>query len=229
MQALLAQLDAPAPGEPAAKPHAPRRSIAAHRRVDLVVLPGALPLRLRPARARETAVDLDGDEPSRPCAGRRAPETALMVGLRRAARRAVANSLACIDARGDVAAVYRKLHLFGAEAGRLRGRRRARRSRSSAGAASAPLICFDMEFPEPARSLAAAGADLLVTAAANMEPFFDDQLIAAPGTRARQPAPAPLRQPGRSARSASSSSAARARCAPTAGLGEVAPAAARRS
>jgi predicted amidohydrolase len=35
-----------------------------------------------------------------------------------------------------------------------------------------------MEFPEAARALAAAGADLLVTAAANMDPFYGDQRIA---------------------------------------------------
>ena len=37
-----------------------------------------------------------------------------------------------------------------------------------------PLICFDIEFPEPARALVAAGAELLVTASANMEPFGPD-------------------------------------------------------
>jgi predicted amidohydrolase len=40
------------------------------------------------------------------------------------------------------------------------------------------LLCFDMEFPEPARALAAAGADLLVTAAANMEPYYADHELA---------------------------------------------------
>ena len=45
-----------------------------------------------------------------------------------------------------------------------------------------PLICFDVEFPEPARELAAAGAELLVTASANMAPFGPDHEVA---TRAR--------------------------------------------
>jgi (R)-amidase len=36
------------------------------------------------------------------------------------------------------------------------------------------LICYDIEFPEPARELAAAGAELLVTASANMAPFGPD-------------------------------------------------------
>jgi len=45
-----------------------------------------------------------------------------------------------------------------------------------------PLICFDIEFPEPPRQLARAGAELLVTASANMDPFGTDHELA---TRAR--------------------------------------------
>ena len=129
------------------------------------------------ARARDTAVDLDGAELATVRAAAEAADTAVIVGFGERRGGAVANAVACIDARGDVAAVYRKLCLFGAEADVFEagdelvlaelGERRV-----------GPLICFDMEFPEPARALAAAGADLLVTAAANMEPFFDDQLIA---------------------------------------------------
>ena len=47
-----------------------------------------------------------------------------------------------------------------------------------AGRRVGPLICFDVEFPELARALARAGADLLVTASANMEPFYSDHQIA---------------------------------------------------
>ena len=51
-----------------------------------------------------------------------------------------------------------------------------------AGRRVAPLICFDIEFPEPARQVTLAGADLLVTASANMEPYYLDHAI---GTVAR--------------------------------------------
>src|SRR5581483_5398409 len=51
-----------------------------------------------------------------------------------------------------------------------------------AGRLVGPLICFDVEFPEPARALAAAGAELLVTLSANMEPYGDEHEVA---TRAR--------------------------------------------
>jgi predicted amidohydrolase len=40
-----------------------------------------------------------------------------------------------------------------------------------AGRTVGPMICFDMEFPEVARTLARRGADLLVTISANSPPF----------------------------------------------------------
>jgi len=77
-----------------------------------------------------------------------------------------------------VAGTYRKTHLFGEERERfvsgdslapveLTGRRLG------------PMICFDVEFPEVARTLARRGADMLVTISANMEPFGPDHDTAA--------------------------------------------------
>jgi len=93
----------------------------------------------------------------------------------------LANSVACIDRDGSLAAVYRKTQLFGAEQHLFRPGEELRIVRL-AGIEVGPLICFDIEFPEPARQLAAAGAKLLVTASANMDPFVTDHEIA---TRAR--------------------------------------------
>lgn len=176
MQALLAQLE-PAPGDPAANAARAAEVVAAHPEADLVVLPELFLSGYDLACARDTAVNLDGSELATVRAAAEAADTAVIVGFGEQRGGAVANAVACIDARGDVAAVYRKLCLFGAEADVFEagdelvlaelGERRV-----------GPLICFDMEFPEPARALAAAGADLLVTAAANMEPFFGDHLIA---------------------------------------------------
>lgn len=45
-----------------------------------------------------------------------------------------------------------------------------------AGIPSGVMICFDMEFPEVARSLALAGSRLLISIAANMEPYGRDHL-----------------------------------------------------
>jgi predicted amidohydrolase len=176
MQAVLAQL-APLPGDPAANAARVADVVAAHPEADLVVLPELFLSGYDLARARETAVDLDGPELAKVRAAAREAGTAVIAGFGEWRDAAVANSLACIDARGELVAVYRKLCLFGAEAdvfqpgvelviAELAGRR------------VGPLICFDMEFPEAARALAAAGADLLVTAAANMDPFYGDQRIA---------------------------------------------------
>ena len=48
----------------------------------------------------------------------------------------------------------------------------ARGRRARRGSAWARSICFDIEFPELAARARAGGADLLVTASANMEPFY---------------------------------------------------------
>jgi len=81
----------------------------------------------------------------------------------------VANSALCIDSRGELAGVYRKTHLFGAE----REVYVAGDSLSTIrlGTHTLGVICFGMEFPEVARTLAAQRADLLVTIAANPPPF----------------------------------------------------------
>jgi predicted amidohydrolase len=89
--------------------------------------------------------------------------------------------VACIDRDGALAGVYRKTQLFGAE-------HEAFSPGSElflvdlAGRRVAPLVCFDVEFPEPARQLAVAGAELIAVSSANMEPFYVDHEV---GTRAR--------------------------------------------
>jgi predicted amidohydrolase len=108
--------------------------------------------------------------------------TAVVIGFAERTQGRVANSAACFDERGHLAAVYRKTHLFGAEAdaGFVEGTELV--IVELAGKRIAPLICFDIEFPEPARQATLAGAELLVTASANMDPFFLDHEI---GSRAR--------------------------------------------
>lgn len=175
MRALLAQLDSSGTSEAAAGRAAelvrsePGLDLAAFPELYLcgydleaaasrAIEPGAAPI----AMLREVAADAS---------------TAIVVGFAERRGSAVANSLALIDERGDLADVYRKTHLFGDEEAvfepgeelviaEMGGRR------------VGPMICFDMEFCEPARALARAGADLLVTVAANMEPFYGDHLIA---------------------------------------------------
>ncbi|EUB87380.1 carbon-nitrogen hydrolase family protein [Pseudomonas sp. GM30] len=82
------------------------------------------------------------------------------------------NAVQLIDARGERLCNYRKTHLFGD----------LDRSMFSPGEDDFPvvelngwklgfLICYDLEFPENARRLALAGAELILVPTANMIPF----------------------------------------------------------
>jgi predicted amidohydrolase len=109
-------------------------------------------------------------------------ETAVVIGFAERTHEGLANSVACFDQDGSARGVYRKTNLFGSEAaaGFVPGEKLL--IAELAGRRVAPLICFDVEFPEPARQVTLAGAELLVTASANMEPYFLDHAI---GTVAR--------------------------------------------
>ncbi|MHA6162432.1 carbon-nitrogen hydrolase family protein [Pseudomonas sichuanensis] len=85
---------------------------------------------------------------------------------------AIYNSVQLIDAHGRSLCNYRKTHLFG----------ELDRSMFSPGANHFPvveldgwkvglLICYDIEFPENARRLALAGAELILVPTANMAPY----------------------------------------------------------
>jgi predicted amidohydrolase len=175
VRSLLAQRS-PVPGAPQA--NALRAAeIVAQAEADLVVLPELWLSGYDLDRVHESALELDSPELGTVRQSAADAATAIVVGFPERRAAAVANSLALIDERGELAAVYRKVQLFGQEqdvfeagdelvVADLAGRR------------VGLLICFDMEFPELARSLARAGADLLVTASANMEPFYSDHQIA---------------------------------------------------
>jgi predicted amidohydrolase len=175
MRALLAQL-VPEPAAPEANARRAAELLSEHD-VELAVFPELYLSGYDLALAADAAIDSD----SAPIATLRsaAADTATAVAVGFVERRgsAIANAAALIDDHGELVAVYRKTQLFGAEASvfapgtelmvaELCGRR------------VGTLICFEMEFPEPARALARAGADLLVTVSANMEPFYADHELA---------------------------------------------------
>ncbi|MDQ2623089.1 MAG: carbon-nitrogen hydrolase [Actinomycetota bacterium] len=110
----------------------------------------------------------------------RAAGTAAVVGFTEAVGPgSFSNSAACFDTDGSLAGVYRKTHLFGP------GEKAAYTPGTSMlsirldGRMVGPQICFDVEFPEPSRKLALAGAEVLVTIAANMKPYAADHRLAA--------------------------------------------------
>ena len=90
-------------------------------------------------------------------AAARAAEVAIVVGLAERVESGVANSALVLDAGGELAGCYRKTHLFGAE-----------RDAFVAGPELEPIalggtrvgtmVCFDVEFPEVARTLDRRGA-----------------------------------------------------------------------
>jgi 5-aminopentanamidase len=84
----------------------------------------------------------------------------------------VFNAAQLVGAGGEALANYRKTHLFG-------DLDREQFSASDAAPATVALgewqvgllICYDVEFPETVRTLALAGADLVLTPTANMVPY----------------------------------------------------------
>ena len=181
MRALLAQLESVL-RDPQANAVRAADALAAHPDADIAVFPelflGAYDLRA----LEETARPVDCDELGTVAEAAARAGTAVVIGFAELNDDgSYSNSAACIDRDGRLAGVYRKTQLYAGERKVFRPGRELRLVRL-AGVAVAPLICFDIEFPEPVRALAVAGAELLVTASANMEPFAVDHELA---TRAR--------------------------------------------
>jgi len=181
MRALLAQLES-VPGDPGANAERAAAALAAHPEAELAVFPelylGAYDLRA----VDDTARSVDCDELGTVAEAAARARTAVVIGFaERNGDGSFSNSVACIDRDGSLAGVYRKTQLYAGERKVFRPGAELRVVRL-AGLAVAPLICFDIEFPEPVRALALAGAELLVTSSANMEPFAPDHELA---TRAR--------------------------------------------
>ena len=103
--------------------------------------------------------------------------TALVIGFVEDDRAGFFDSLLILDQDGEVAAVYRKTHLFGDELDAFAVGDRIE-TVTVAGVVVGPMICFDTEVPEVARTLRLAGAELLVTVAANMKPYGPDHELA---------------------------------------------------
>lgn len=147
--------------------------LARHDEADLFVFPELFLGGYTTDGVEDLALDLDGPEVGEMARLAWKSDAAVVFGLHERVPGGVANSTVSVDRRGNLAGSYRKTHLFGDE-----------KSAFVAGDAlliieldgikAGFMICFDVEFPEVARSLALAGADLLVTISANMVPFGRD-------------------------------------------------------
>ncbi len=182
MQALLAQL-APAPGDLEGNLASLEAALQAHPSVELAVFPELFMCGYEPERAEELSCPADGALIERVRTAASTSGTAVVVGFaERTGSGASANSAACIDRDGRLAGVYRKTHLFAERERQAFVAGEKLLVTSLCGRSVGPLICFDVEFPEPARTLCRGGAELLITIAANMSPYGADHDLA---TRAR--------------------------------------------
>lgn len=178
MRALLAQL----PCKVGAVEHNLARLeelLAQCEGIELAIFPELFLQGYEPALAADLAFGAESEQMERVKQAAVRAGTAVIVGFaERLPDGALANSAACVDSVGRLVGIARKTQLF-AEA-----ERRAFRAGSELllvnldGLAVALSICFEVEFPETARALAIAGADLLVTIAANMKPYGPEQELA---------------------------------------------------
>lgn len=102
--------------------------------------------------------------------------TSVVIGAAVRHARGMANVAVCIDERGEIATCYEKVHPYGKE--RLvfeEGREYVTCLLSDV--VVAPLVCYDIDFPEPARAVALAGAELIVTISANMDPYLEEHAL----------------------------------------------------
>ena len=152
------------------------RIVVEHPEADLVVFPELFLSGYTTVEVGELAVDPEGPEVERVAGVARENSTAVIFGAVERFGGGYANSAIHVDRNGTLAGVYRKTHLFGSE-------REAYLPGDELlvvdleGFKAGLMICFDVEFPEVARALAQAGADLLITISANMEPFGPDHRV----------------------------------------------------
>ena len=143
---------------------------------DLVLFPELFMSGYTTTGIEELAVDPEGPEVGRVARAAKDNSTAVLFGAPERFGGGYANSAIYVDRNGTVAGVYRKVFLFGTE-------REAYVPGDEllivdlGGSKAGLMICFDVEFPEVARALAQAGADLLLTISANMDPFERDHHV----------------------------------------------------
>lgn len=173
MKVLLGQL-APVPGDIEANAAALIRAVREHREADLAVFPELCLSGYRPVAALawpdpvlEAIADAAAD------AG-----ATVMFGFAEAQGDRWANAVGVVAPDGSWQGSYHKTHLFGDLERRTFVAGDRLRVFDAGGLRIGALVCFDMEFPEPARALAQTGAGLLVTCSANMAPYGPEHALA---------------------------------------------------
>ena len=154
-----------------------REVVAEHPEADLVVFPELFLSGYTVTDVGELALPADGPELHSLASVARENAVALIVGAAERVGGGVANSAICVDRQGNLSAVYRKVQLYGGAESDAFVAGDELLVVELCGIKMGLMICFDVEFPEIARSLARAGAEMLVTISANMEPFGNDHAV----------------------------------------------------
>mgnify|MGYP000875152437 CR=1 FL=1 len=118
----------------------------------------------------DAAQSLDGPALTRVRKAAREAGVATAVGLAERDGAQFYNTTVLIDAAGDIVLRYRKTHLWASDVGVFTPGDRFT-SCVWNGVTVGMLICYDIEFPETARAVAALDADLLIVTNGNMDPF----------------------------------------------------------
>ncbi|MFA4928879.1 MAG: nitrilase-related carbon-nitrogen hydrolase [Patulibacter sp.] len=169
LRALLAQTDSQ-PGRFDANVARLGAALTAHPAVEIAVFPELFLSGYGADAVAEGA--RRADELGAVCELAQQAGTAVVCGFAERDGDRVYDSVLCVDAAGRLAGVYRKSHLFDGERDVFSAGDELLVV-ELAGLRVGVLNCMDIEFCEPARDVAIAGAELLVTVSANMAPYWD--------------------------------------------------------
>ena len=140
------------------------------RGAEIIVFPELVVSGYLPAnQVPDVAEPLDG--PSVTGLRRAAASAGIAIAFGMALREAetMANAMVVVDARGEIAGVYRKIHLFGAEHDWATPGDRVEQTEIG-GVPMSGFICYDARFPELARMAAIDGAEVCLVPTAWLGP-----------------------------------------------------------
>jgi predicted amidohydrolase len=178
MRFALAQI-APEPRDLQANSSLVVSTLLAHRSCDVAVFPELFLSGYQTDNLDELAIDPDGAGFDQIKAAAADSETAALVGFAMRSPTGIKNSLAVIDRSGKWVGAASKVNLFGDHERESFEQGEALKTVLIDGVRLGLQICFDMEFPEMSRQLTEAGADVLITSAANMDPYGREHWLAA--------------------------------------------------
>lgn len=177
LRVALAQLE-PAQGDVEANVRSAVATIAAHRDCGLIVFPELSLSGVSRESYDEVLIDEDGPELARIGGAAREAGSAVVLGAALRRPRGTVNAALAIGPDGELSGVYEKTHRWDSER-RLIEAGPALAATEVGSLRAGLMICFDVEFPEVARALTLQGPQLLITIAANMEPFGPDHALLA--------------------------------------------------